>query len=144
MPKGAISMHFSLVNRSLLIKRNWMTLKTLTRPTCMETAVFGTGQSNRQKLKTQTCFGLLKILHEWANKTGTLYMYTGYPHDDTCSFLNENFPCIMASPPGKVSTQLWPYVTFTVEQLLSKSPPWLCFSTCQGESLTKQWTYGPT
>ncbi len=23
-------------------------------------------------------------------------------------------------------------------------PPWLCFSTCQGESLTKQWTYGPT
>ena len=25
-----------------------------------------------------------------------------------------------------------------------KSPPWLCFSTCQGESLTKQWTYGPT
>ncbi len=26
----------------------------------------------------------------------------------------------------------------------SKIPPWLCFSTCQGESLTKQWTYGPT
>ncbi len=25
-----------------------------------------------------------------------------------------------------------------------KSPPWLCFSTCQEESLTKQWTYGPT
>ncbi len=28
--------------------------------------------------------------------------------------------------------------------ILFKSPPWLCFSTCQGESLTKQWTYGPT
>ena len=25
-----------------------------------------------------------------------------------------------------------------------KSHPSLCFSTCQGESLTKQWTYGPT
>ncbi len=27
---------------------------------------------------------------------------------------------------------------------LSNPPHWLCFSTCQGESLTKQWTYGPT
>ncbi len=26
----------------------------------------------------------------------------------------------------------------------AKSSPWLCFSTCQEESLTKQWTYGPT
>ena len=26
----------------------------------------------------------------------------------------------------------------------TKSSPWLCFSTCQEESLTKQWTYGPT
>ena len=24
-----------------------------------------------------------------------------------------------------------------------KIPPWLCFGTCQGESLTKQWTSGP-
>ncbi len=26
---------------------------------------------------------------------------------------------------------------------IEKSPPWLCFSTCQEESLTKQWTIGP-
>ncbi len=25
-----------------------------------------------------------------------------------------------------------------------KIPPWLCFSNCQGESLTYQWTYSPT
>ncbi len=25
--------------------------------------------------------------------------------------------------------------------LVNPPPPWLCFSTCQGESLTKQWTY---
>ncbi len=31
--------------------------------------------------------------------------------------------------------------TLTINE---KSPPWLCFSTCQEESLTKQWTYGPT
>ncbi len=28
--------------------------------------------------------------------------------------------------------------------LPAKIPTWLCCSTCQGESLTKQLTYGPT
>ncbi len=29
---------------------------------------------------------------------------------------------------------------FSWGNLATKTPPWLCFSTCQGESLTKQWT----
>ncbi len=45
--------------------------------------------------------------------------------------------CIMA-------VHIWHRQSTQERSFCTQSPPWLCFSTCQGESLTKQWTYGPT